>query len=143
MLGEIPCHIIAALITNIDTLCYLGTLRYGFGRQMSTLDAPTLMIFKIPFVVLRLGGLEKHGISCSVFEPDDTPDAHAQGYPLKIFPGTVPDLQYRITPELFTEFEVGRPRPSWSRHPSTPSTVGSLPAVLSVGLGRTRLAGGS
>ena len=51
-------------------------------------------------------GLAKHGISYSVFERDETPDARAQGYRLKIFPDTVPDMQYLTTPELFAEFEA-------------------------------------
>ncbi|SPQ23147.1 a32becc4-15eb-4720-9d33-cf3749a3ee8c [Thermothielavioides terrestris] len=51
-------------------------------------------------------GLTKHGIRCSVFERDDTPDARAQGYRIKIFPDSVPDLQYLMPPELFAEFEA-------------------------------------
>lgn len=51
-------------------------------------------------------GLAKHGISCFVFERDETPDARAQGYRLKIFPDSVPDLQYLTTPEVFAEFEA-------------------------------------
>ncbi|KAK4115988.1 FAD/NAD(P)-binding domain-containing protein [Canariomyces notabilis] len=51
-------------------------------------------------------GLKKHGISCSIFERDDTPHARAQGYRVKVFPDTVPDLQYLTTPELFAEFEA-------------------------------------
>ncbi|KAK4234340.1 hypothetical protein C8A03DRAFT_47298 [Achaetomium macrosporum] len=51
-------------------------------------------------------GLTKYGISCSVFERDDTPDVRLQGYRIKIFADSVPDLQYLTTLELFAEFEA-------------------------------------
>ncbi|RYO94432.1 hypothetical protein DL766_002780 [Monosporascus sp. MC13-8B] len=51
-------------------------------------------------------GLKKRGISFTIFERDPTPDARSQGYRIKVFPDTVPDLQYLMTPELFAEFEA-------------------------------------
>jgi 2-polyprenyl-6-methoxyphenol hydroxylase-like FAD-dependent oxidoreductase len=51
-------------------------------------------------------GLKKHAIDFSIFERDDHADARAQGYRIKIFPDTIPDLKYLISPELFAEFEA-------------------------------------
>ncbi|KAI0115772.1 FAD/NAD(P)-binding domain-containing protein [Nemania sp. FL0031] len=51
-------------------------------------------------------GLKKNGIKFAVFERDSTPDARAQGYRIKVFPDTVPDLQYLMTPDLFADFEA-------------------------------------
>ncbi|KAK9415853.1 putative FAD-binding domain-containing protein [Seiridium unicorne] len=51
-------------------------------------------------------GLKKHGIDFTVYEADDNDDARAQGYRIKVFPDTVPDLQYLVPPEVFAEFEA-------------------------------------
>lgn len=51
-------------------------------------------------------GLKKHGIDFTVFETDDNADARAQGYRIKVFPDTVPHLQYLISPEVFVDFEA-------------------------------------
>ncbi|KAI0454766.1 FAD/NAD(P)-binding domain-containing protein [Xylaria acuta] len=51
-------------------------------------------------------GLKKHGTNFAVFERDSTPDARAQGYRIKVFPDTVPDLQYLMRSDLFVEFEA-------------------------------------
>jgi len=51
-------------------------------------------------------GLKKHGIDFTVFERDPGPDTRAQGYRVKVFPDTVPDLQYLIGDGLFAEFEA-------------------------------------
>lgn len=51
-------------------------------------------------------GLKKHGIDFTVFERDDTADVRTQGYRIKIFPDSIPDLQYLMSPELFREFEA-------------------------------------
>ncbi|KAI1392892.1 FAD/NAD(P)-binding domain-containing protein [Hypoxylon trugodes] len=50
--------------------------------------------------------LKKRRINFTIFERDTGPDARNQGYRIKIFPDTVPDLQYLTTPELFAEFEA-------------------------------------
>ncbi|KAI1122055.1 FAD/NAD(P)-binding domain-containing protein [Nemania abortiva] len=51
-------------------------------------------------------GLKKHGIDFVLFERDSTPDARAQGYRIKIFHDTIPDLKYLMGPDLFAEFEA-------------------------------------
>jgi 2-polyprenyl-6-methoxyphenol hydroxylase-like FAD-dependent oxidoreductase len=52
-------------------------------------------------------GLKRHGISFTLFERDSTPDARAQGYRIKVFPDSVPDLQFLMPePELWAEFEA-------------------------------------
>jgi 2-polyprenyl-6-methoxyphenol hydroxylase-like FAD-dependent oxidoreductase len=51
-------------------------------------------------------GLKKHGIRCTVFERDASPDARAQGYRIKVFPDTVPDLKFLMSGDLFAEFEA-------------------------------------
>ncbi|KAK6217903.1 hypothetical protein LQW54_003191 [Pestalotiopsis sp. IQ-011] len=49
-------------------------------------------------------GLKKHGIDFTIFEADEDSNARAQGYRIKVFPDTVPDLQYLVAPEVFDEF---------------------------------------
>jgi 2-polyprenyl-6-methoxyphenol hydroxylase-like FAD-dependent oxidoreductase len=49
-------------------------------------------------------GLKKHGIDFTIFEADVDSNARAQGYRIKVFPYTVPDLQYLVAPEVFDEF---------------------------------------
>ncbi|ETS75306.1 hypothetical protein PFICI_12250 [Pestalotiopsis fici W106-1] len=49
-------------------------------------------------------GLKKHGIDFTIFEADEDVNTRTQGYRIKIFPDTVPDLQYLVTPEVFDEF---------------------------------------
>ncbi|KAI0163660.1 hypothetical protein BJ166DRAFT_298330 [Pestalotiopsis sp. NC0098] len=49
-------------------------------------------------------GLKKHGIDCSIYEADEDSNARSQGYRIKVFPDTVPDLQYLVAPEVFDEF---------------------------------------
>lgn len=51
-------------------------------------------------------GLKRHGISFTIFERDETPDARAQGYRIKVFPDNVPDLQFLMPPSLWAEFEA-------------------------------------
>lgn len=49
-------------------------------------------------------GLKNHGIKFTIFEADADSNARAQGYRIKVFPDTVPDLQYLVAPEVFHEF---------------------------------------
>ena len=50
-------------------------------------------------------GLHKHGIDFLIFERDTAPDTRWQGYRIKLFPNTVPDLQYLLSEETFQLFE--------------------------------------
>ena len=45
-------------------------------------------------------GLKKHGIPFTIFERDPTAAARAQGYRFKVFPDSVPDMQYLLPPEV-------------------------------------------
>lgn len=49
-------------------------------------------------------GLQKQGIDFSIFEADEDSNARAQGYRIKVFPDTVPDLQHLLAPKVFDEF---------------------------------------
>jgi 2-polyprenyl-6-methoxyphenol hydroxylase-like FAD-dependent oxidoreductase len=73
---------------------------------------PTAMSAHVLIVGAGLGGLalaqglKRQGINFTIFERDTTPDTRMQGYRIKVFSDTTPDLQYLMTPELFAEFEA-------------------------------------
>ena len=50
-------------------------------------------------------GLKKHGIKVTIFERDLNSVHRAQGYRIKIFPDTVADLKYLLSPEVWNDFE--------------------------------------
>jgi 2-polyprenyl-6-methoxyphenol hydroxylase-like FAD-dependent oxidoreductase len=88
-------------------------LRTYFNNKTTSISAiPMAASSHIIIIGAGLGGLglaqglKKHGINFTIFERDDNADARAQGYRIKLFPDTVPDLQYLTPPEVLTEIQA-------------------------------------
>lgn len=78
----------------------------------ATTKTPHILIVGAGLGGLALAqGLKKHGasngtVSFALYERDPSPDTRSQGYRIKIFPDTLPDLEHLLSPELVAEFSA-------------------------------------